>query len=76
MEEAKHKPGTLVYLKRSLIDGPEELLTILWDIEPDQDEEGIKYLTRTATHAKKTVFHCEIVPVGENGKGPLPIPNT
>jgi len=66
------KPGTPVYLKRSLIDGPEELLVILWEIDPDDDEQGVKYLTRTATHAKKTVFHCELVPAVENGRGPIP----
>ena len=68
MEQVKKfREGELVWLKRSLIEGPRELLTILWDIEPEEDEEGPKYLTRTGAHGKKVVFHCEIIPVVENG---------
>ena len=60
----KYKPGDLVYLSRSLVHGPEELLTILWSINPEEDEPDTipKYLTRTSTHAKKVVFHCEVIP--------------
>jgi hypothetical protein len=58
--------------RRSLIEGPKELLTILWSIDPDDDEADLKYLTRTAAHSKKTVFHCEIIPVDENEKCPSP----
>jgi len=66
----KYEPGTVVYLNRSKIEGPLELLTILWDIDPDEDEPETKhmpkYLVRTATHSKKTVFHCEVTPAVEN----------
>ena len=64
--ENPYKPGDLVWLKRSLAEGTPELLTILWELEPDDDECDKKYLTRTGTHAKKIVFHCEIVPLEEN----------
>ena len=61
----EYKPGDLVYLARSLVHGPEELLTILWTIDPEEDEPPTmpKYLTRTSNHAKKVVFHCEVTPV-------------
>jgi hypothetical protein len=67
----KYKPGDLVYLKRSIIEGPKQLLTVLWEIDPDEDEADDKYLVRTSTHSKMTVFHCEIIPAEENGKGVL-----
>ena len=73
----KYANGTLVYLTRSKLEGPQELLTILWDIEPDEDEpENMpKYLTRTATHSKKVVFHCEVMPAVENRESSPPIPS-
>ena len=70
----EYQPGDLVYLKRSLVEGPPELLTILWKVPPDDDEADTKYLVRTASHAKKTVFHCEITHTSENKKEPAHIP--
>ena len=67
----KYRPGDLVWLKRSLIEGPQELLTILWELPIDDDERDRKYLARTVTHAKKTVFHCEVVPAEENKEAPV-----
>lgn len=71
-EVKEFRSGDLVYLARSLVDGPEELLTILWTLDPEEDEPNHipKYLTRTATHGKKVVFHCEVLPVSENGEKP------
>lgn len=59
----KYKPGDLVYLSRTVLEEPKELLTVLWEIPPEDDEpqDMPKYLTRMANHAKKVVFHCELV---------------
>jgi hypothetical protein len=65
VENAKqdYSPGDLVVLKRTLIEGPVELLTILFEITPEEDEpENLKkYLARTANHSKKVVFGVEVV---------------
>ena len=68
----EYESGDLVYLKRSLVEGPAELLVILWTLPTEQDEieEIPKYLCRTPTHGKKVVFHCEVTPAGENGEKP------
>jgi hypothetical protein len=71
MKDGKYEPGDLVYTKRSALESPpRELYTVLWELDPDDDEEDIKYLTRTGTHMKRTFFHCELTPAVENSKKP------
>jgi hypothetical protein len=36
--------------------------------DPDENEVGVKYFTRTASHAKKVVFACEIQRASENNR--------